>query len=339
MSMVPTLLALALAGCGGGSGSGASPAPAGATALTITSTNSKPLTADAIENAAGGDAAQVGASLVTGVQVDAGGAAGAAPQLAAVAQKLASMVPASASVATGVAINTTVNCSGGGSLTLSGNVSGGSGMVAGDDVTISAANCKETVGGVLETMSGTLRLQITAGSVVDTTHYPYHVVMSIKATNFSIASSGVSNATDGDLTLDMTANSATSQVSVLTSTSLSNNTTDSRGTRGATLKNYKQTQTLQGTSSNSDVTATVESTNSRLGTGAVKYDLTTPTPLVTNTSTGAYTAGSMKIVGANSSLLVTVTGSNTFSIQVDANGDGIYEASSTATLTELKALL
>jgi hypothetical protein len=337
--MVPTLLALALAGCGGGGSSSPAPAAAAATVLAVSSSNSKPLTADALENAAGGDAAGVGASLLTGVQVEGGGVAGAAPQLAAAAQKLASMVPAPASLATGVAVNKTVNCSGGGSLTITGNVSGASGLAAGDDVTVSASSCKELVDGVLETMSGSMRLQITAGAVVDTTQYPYHVAKSIKATNFSIVAGGVTNTTDGDLTLDVTANSATSQVSILSSTSLSNSTTDSRGSRGAVLKNYKQTQTLQGTNSTSNVTATVESTNSRLGTGAVKYDMSTPTPLVTNTSTGAYTAGSMKIVGANSSLLVTVTGSNTFSIQVDADGDGTYEASSSATLSELKALL
>ncbi|AMO23009.1 hypothetical protein GCM10027034_45680 [Ramlibacter solisilvae] len=341
MSVVPALFALTLAGCGGGGG-GSNPAPAPApapAALTMTSANSKAVAADALENAAGNPAAEAGASLATGVQVEGAGAPSATLQLAAAARKLASLVPAQTPLATGVAINESIPCSGGGTLTISGNVSGGDALVAGDNVTLGATNCRETVDGVLQTMSGSMTLQITSGSMANANVYPFHIVMSMTMNAFSIAGGGVTNRADGDLQLDVTASSATADVTVLSGTSLSSTTTNSLGTRKGTLKNYRQSMTRQGTIVSTDVTATIESTNSRLGTGTVRYDLSTPAPLVSNASTGAYTAGSMKIVGSNSALLVTVSASNTFSVQVDGNGDGTYESSSSATLSELQALL
>jgi hypothetical protein len=52
-----------------------------------------------------------------------------------------------------------------------------------------------------------------------------------------------------------------------------------------------------------------------------------------------FTGGSFRVAAAGSSLVVTVTATNTFRLEADTNGDGIVDATSTATLDELHALL
>ena len=58
-----------------------------------------------------------------------------------------------------------------------------------------------------------------------------------------------------------------------------------------------------------------------------------------NTTTGLLSAGSISVVGAsNSRLTLTVNADGSTTIQVDANGDGVFEATQTATAAELRAL-
>src|SRR4051812_38623453 len=117
---------LLLSACGGGGGGGdSSPPPVTSGAVAIDATNQKAVAAHALDSATDIDAARSSASIVTGVQVDTGaGGGGGALQLAAVARLLAANAPASVSLATGVTVNKTVPCTLGGSMTVSGQVSG-----------------------------------------------------------------------------------------------------------------------------------------------------------------------------------------------------------------------
>jgi hypothetical protein len=48
----------------------------------------------------------------------------------------------------------------------------------------------------------------------------------------------------------------------------------------------------------------------------------------------------VKVVGAaNSQLVATIDGNGAVALQVDANGDGTFEANSSSTIAELKTLL
>ena len=87
-----------------------------------------------------------------------------------------------------------------------------------------------------------------------------------------------------------------------------------------------------------NLSATVQTNNSRLGASPVSYSISTPTAITVN-SAGAITAGAIKVIGSNSSLLLTVTSSDSFSLQVDTNGDGSYESTSTVTRSQLQALI
>lgn len=324
-----------LSACGGGGGGGDSTPPVVATQVAITSTNQKLVAADALDSATNVDAARSGSSFVTGVQIDTGAVTGDTMRLASVARVLAAKAPASLAQATGVALNETIPCSSGGSMTVSGNVSGGNAIVQGDQVTISTNNCIESVYGVTSTMNGSLSIRITAGSFdPNLPSYPSHITMAIVATNFSITINGQTESSNGDMLIDLTETSATVSSATVSGSSLA-----STGGRSYTLKNYSQQVGMDNGATTYRVSATVEATNGRLGSGTLSYTVSMPSAMTTDAS-GQYTAGSLKVVGAsNASVLLTVTAANTLKLELDANGDGTYEASTTVTLTELRAQL
>ena len=335
---LPVIPALLLAACGGGGGGSSAPAaPAGVSStLVVSSANAKPVAADGLDAAANGGSAAGGASLVTGVQVDVVAAAPA--KLSSVALVLASKASSRGALATGVAVNETAACSGGGSMTISGNVSGGSSLVAGDALTITGSNCTETVDGGSATINGSMTLTVNSGSFsTDTLSYPKQITMTISANNLTMTSNGVSTASNGDMKIQLTQTSATAASSMLSGTSIANTTTAGGGTRSATLKNYSIEQQTSGTQTQTRVAdATVVASNTRLGSNVI-YKLSTPTPIVTDLA--LVVSGSVKVTGANSGLLLTVTTVDNFNLQLDSNGDGSYESTTATTTAELRGLL
>lgn len=333
--------ALFLSACGGGGSDGGSAAPAvpQVSQLVITSGNAQAVAAQSLQTAVDVDAAATGAALVTGVQVDASTAAARPLQLSSAARKLVTMVPESGALATGVEVTNTVNCSGGGSLTVTENASGGTGAVAGDSVTMTANNCVETVDGSSMRMNGSMTVSIVSGSYDSaSTSYPKSVSMKIVATNFSISQGGITSLSHGDLTLGLIENSASAASVTLSASSLSNTVTTSAGSYTTTLKSYSHKLDASPSGLIVQLQATVETNSSRLGTGTVSYQVSTPAALVMD-STGAYTSGSLKVTGAASALLLTVTSTDTFQLQLDTNGDGTYDSASTVSRTQLQAAL
>lgn len=333
-------LPLVLSACGGGGGGGSAAVPA--TPLAISTANSKAVSADALDNSTDTTTAQTGAALVTGVQVDAGSTAGAR-KLVSVGRALLAMTPARPALATGVAVDETGACSGGGALRIFGNVADPTGntLNAGDQITLVAASCSAIVDGQSVTMNGSLAITINSGSLNSgAVSYPTRIVMTFVLTNFVVVEGAERMTANGDLRIDLNMINATSEDIALSGTSLSESHANSSGTRSSTLKNYNESLQVRGTAITGSITATVESTNSRLGSGPVSYSLSTVTPLG-YTEAGDVTAGAIKVTGAsNSALLLTVTATNTFKVEVDANGDGTYESSTTGvTKAELEALL
>ena len=330
------LASLVLAACGGGGGGGGSGGGSGgstAAAVVITSSNSQALAAEALAAASNTDAGS-GASFVTGVQVSGGATGSSAALLGLAARKLVSMVPPASALATGVTTSQTQACTSGGSLTMTSNTSGGSTIAAGDSMQISANGCTESFGGASEVMNGTITITFLAGYDPASAAYPKTLSIRIIAQNFTISSGGNTEAFNGDVTMTLTEASATSFTMSMTSNSLST----TLGTHSVTLINYSVN--AEETSSGTVITmsATVETSNSRLGSGPVSYQVTTVTP-ITVSSSGVVTSGSIKVTGSGSSLLLTVTSADTFTLQVDSNGDGTYESTSTVTHSQLQAVL
>lgn len=336
------LVSAALLGACGGGGGGGTSAPVAATpqAVAITETNAKPVGANAMDSAQS-TAASGSTSLLTGVQVDAQGPV-AQPVLLAVAEMArvaaGSAGAAAAALPVGVAISQTVNCPLGGSMTVSGNVSGGTALVAGDSITISASNCQESVGGVTTVLSGGMSMTMQSGSIGSSPSF--QAVLAVTMSNLSVQTGGLTIVASGDVRLEWNASSSTVQTLKATGTSMSSRQTAAGVTRTSTLKNYTQILSINGSTLSSDLSATVESDSTRLGAGGGIFTISTPTPVVWNSVTGVASAGVVKVVGAaNSQLLVTIGSNGAVTLQVDANGDGTFEKTVTSTVSELKTLL
>lgn len=331
---VPALVLVACGGGGGGStaaATGASSSPA-ATAVVITSSNAQAVAAEALTASTNTDAASAGSAFVTGVQVS--GGSGPRPMLLAQAARSLVSKPAVGPLATGVA--TTRACTVAGSITEDVTVSSSAGLSAGDAFTFTANNCTENIDSThTMVMNGSMSISIVSGNYDPAgTTYPKSITMRIVSNNFSMTGGGVSETFNGDLTMSLTENSATSASLTLSSSSLSSTV----GTHGVTLTNYSVQETESATGSTLAVSGTVQTSNSRLASTTVTYTITTITPL-TVSSTGSVTAGTIKVEGSGSSLLLTTTGPDTFTLKVDTNGDGTYDSTTTVTRSQLDAQL
>jgi hypothetical protein len=331
---------LLLAGCGGGGGGGSAGGSTAAApqAVVITEANAKPVAADALEAVQGASATQ-GTSLITGVEVqaDAAGKPTSIRAAAEVARLAAGSLTGRTDLVTGVSISDSANCPSGGAISLSGSVAGGSSLVPGDTITIAANNCTMSIDGVMTTMNGSLSMTIVSGSMPASG--PFHVVVQFAFTNLSVQAEGTTVVVSGEARMDWTSSSATSETMVMSGASMTVRETTGTTTFTSAMKNFSQSVATNGSTVTSSLSATIETSSTRLGASGGSYTITTPTPVVWNSSTNVLSAGVVKVVGANNSQLVmTVTGNNTLSIQIDANGDGTFETTVSSTAAELRVL-
>ena len=330
--------AILLAGCGGGGGGG-TPAPVtGPQALAITEANAKPVAANALDSAQNTTAARSGTSLLTGVQVEGGGAASTSAFLAMaqLARAAAGVAKAAPALPTAVAINETAACPLGGSMSVTGNMSVMDAMMAGDNLSINASNCAVDVGGMATVMNGAMSISVISGSA---SSLPFHVVLGMTASGLSVQSGGATVVATGDARLDWSATSTTVQSIAVTGTSMSSRETIGTSVRTTVLQNYAQSVALNGTTVTCSLGASVQTDSTQLGASGGAYTISTPTPVMWNSATGAVTAGTVKVVaGAGSQLLMTIAADGSVALQLDANGDGAFEKTLTSTVTELKAL-
>lgn len=331
-------LVLVLSACGGGGGGGSTTGntPPPTQALSINETNAKPVSANAID-AAQNTSATKGAASPIGVQI--GTAAGGAPTLEAMAEaaRFASQSFSASTLPRGVVVSENYPCALGGTLAISGNVASTAGLSTGDSFTLTMTNCSMSVGTSTAVMNGAMSMTVAGGSL---SGIPFHVVLAITATNLSVTTGGVNVVSNGDTRLDWTANSSTSQTLVASGTSMSSRETVNGATHTTTMRNYSQTLVINGSTNSSTLSGTVETDSSRLATGTVSYTISTPTPVSWDTTTRQPTAGVIKVVGANNAqLLITINADSSVTIQLDANGDGVYEKTITSTTAELAGLV
>lgn len=330
--------ALALVACGGGGGGG-TPAPASSAsngpavgAVVITASNAQAVAAEALAASTNTGAATAGSAFVTGVQVS--GDSGPAPMLLGKAARTLVTRPGSGPLAAGVV--TTQACTVSGTITEDVTKSNSAALTAGDSFRFTANSCTERIDSTTTmVMNGSMSVTIVSGTYDPAaTVYPKSVTMRIVSSNFSVTSGGQGETFNGDLTMSLTENSATSASVTLSSSSLSS----TLGSHSVTLTNYSVQETESSTGSTLAVSGTVQTTNSRLASTAVTYTITTITPLA-KSSAGSVTAGAIKVAGSGSALLLSVTSTDTFTLQVDTNGDGIYDSTSTVTRSQLQSQL
>lgn len=327
-----------LVACGGGGGGG--DAPATLQAVAISQANAKPVAANALNSVQNTSATQSGAGVVTGVQVDVADIpvqsnliliSQAARMSAQLAAARASTLPV------GVVINDTFACTLGGSLSVSGSIGNTNGLSAGDNLNVTFNACRMNSDGTDATFNGSLAINIVSGNLMS---IPAQAVLATTANNFSVQTGASTVVTSGDMRMDIAVASTTSVVVTATGAAMSSRITTAAGAFTTTTRNYTQRVAVNAFTVSANLTASVETDSTRLGPAGGSYTVTTPAAVVWNASTGAVSAGVVKVVGAGNSQLVVTIGSNgAVALQIDANGDGTLEASSSSTIAELKTLL
>lgn len=344
-------LPVLLAACGGGGSD-----DSGATPVSITSANQAPVAnnAFAVMNYASTSGVLAGGGPVILSARSANGLVSAAPStLAALGQKYAALAHPSANQATGVTESQPITCENtDGNGTISASYASPDAVSAGDSLTVNVSNCQTSLLGGSAYVSG--RLTLTFQTVSTATTYPYDNSIQVTADNITLVSGDASVSLNGDLMADMNQQSSSQSTVTLSGRALTVAVAQGANKRSMTLKDYTQTLTsntpqlqlqsasaaqvavlvLQNTLSN-ETNATVETQDSSVGSGLLSYQLTTEQPIVTDLSTGAFLSGSIVVQGYKSGLRLSVTGPDTFLLELDANGDGVYESSSNPTRTDL----
>lgn len=337
---------LLLVACGGGGG-GATPAASSAgstapTAVAITESNANAVGGHALDNAQNTTATQSGAGAATGVQVETQASEPAQNATLVTLETIRGVLDASAAaqagMVTGVTItNRSVNCPLGGTLVVNGSIASSSGYSTGDQVTIDASNCKLSVAGVTNTMNGRFAMTVVSRSAPV---YPYRIVMAFTMTDMSVQDSTKTLLSNGDVRMDYSATSTSIESLTASGSAFASKLTSGSTSRSTTWKNYTEVLTRNGNNMTNGLSASVETDSTKLGPQGGSYTITTPTPVAWNLVTGVVSAGVVKVVGANNSqLLATVSANNSLTVQIDANGDGVYEKTLTRTVSELRAAL
>lgn len=335
--IAPVLLLAACGGGGGGGGGTAAPATQTTVSqLVVTDSNAQAVAAEVLETSTNIDAAQVGTGIVTGVQVDSGAATNAVV-LSSVARDLLSK-STGAALATGATV--TRNCQFGGTLVVTDTSASATVAQAGDQFSVVATNCLDPLGstGTQVLLNGSMTLTVQSGSFDSSSSvFPKNVTLRLVATNFAVTQGGVKSTANGDLTIGIAEPNATDSNLSLSSTSLSTTVEKSGASHTITLKDYTHSVNVTSTQATVSITATVESNNPRLGSGVFSYQLSTLAPIVITSS--GYAAGGLKVAANHSGLHLGVVPTNNFSLQVDTNGDGGFESTTSVTRAQLEALI
>jgi hypothetical protein len=190
---------------------------------------------------------------------------------------------------------------------------------AGDSATLSINHC--VVDGT--SVNGQLIVAVNSSSG-DQDTYPHAYSATLTLNNLSTTSPQVSTVANGNFTLAVDRQSSVLQTVTLTASSLTTSSTFDGATYSATLTDYQITETMGPTSSTTSVRGTVGT--SQLGANA----LTVVTPVAfTRFYTDTYPRSGQVTVTASQggTVRITVLSSSMLKIELDANGDGSYEAS------------
>ncbi len=325
--MMNTQLALtfcavaALAACGGGGGSGPDPTVPTATL------NSANQTIAAQDTSSSAYLPLMGAQTLTGAQtLD-------ESVLFVVARNQLDKLPgyiASAkanSTLTGVVQSQTMACRFGGTLTASASdVDNNGELSSGDSVSITANNCVEAEGTLTGSLSfGVNRFSGTFGS------NNFNGDFTMTFSGFNVSASQFSAGANGALTLVLSASGANTLSASVSTSSLAVSGTYAGVTRSRTLANYSATSSRTPDASYGYLTRyTLSGTVSSSALSSQAVSFATTTPFVSRPSDAYPSSGTMLITGAaNTKVRVTAQSASQVKLELDANGDDVYELSTT----------
>lgn len=345
MRLCAGFAAVALASCGGGGGGSstggpAAPAPAPAPApqagagLVITNANQQLVAADVLDNATNVSAASSGTILITGVQVQQASPA-RTQLLAGVLRRFAQLAAAQPAQATGVAVDQTSPCAGGGSVRYTGNIASAGTFTSGDAATFIATGCKDVVDGVSTTVDGQMEMTMLGGTIGGNT---FDVQALLTFSQFAIQVGDTTLTTDGDMNLGWDYSGAGNEILIARGDKLQNATSAPAGSHSDAWRQYRQQLTLANGNVAIQFAATVTTSWPALSATPVSYQLSGS---LDEDSTGHFTAGMLTALGANSRLDTGVAAGqvDVFSLNLDSNGDGTMDADTLVPVADLASLL
>lgn len=329
--------AMLLAACGGGGGgsTGTSSAPSTSsttqTAPSITISNSKDVGA---QGYSGTDAlnSQVssGSGLVTGVSTS---TAGGGLIDAAIRQLYLAVDNAGTNLAVGVTTSKTIACAGGGTASGTMSFASASTLTAGDTMSLTANNC------VTDGMkvNGTINIAVTAASGTPTVSSAWSATLVLTLSKFSVDTGTEVNTGTGDLTITYNQTGFNTATFSASGNSLQIQTSKGTSTTDRTLSGYSYSGSRDSSGTYTYRTSFTLSGNfAKLGNAT--YAVKTTTDF--KQKIGSFPTAGVLVVTApdKSSLTLTVVNSTTVKLDVDKNGDGTVDDSTTATWTELSSL-
>jgi len=331
LSLLTTALLLSACGGGGGGGGGGTDPQPGRQPLAITSSNYQTVAAQGV--GAGTYMMSAGAGNVLGVDAQ------ALPQPLWVAQQQALRLAERFKQAQGMALvqgaTTTVvqTCSLGGSVEVTIIDANGNQLLdSGDSMAIKASACKEAQG----TLDGTMdySLKAVSGNFGSS---QYTATIGVKLGNLRVTSS--SGAVTGQGEFQMTI--ATTGVNV-TSVAMSIPTFTTSGTVAgssfqSSITGFNLNVSTVASGFGYRATLTFGGTVNSTALESRDITVSTPVALVQESSLGYPSSGQVLVKGANGSQVrVTVQGSGRALLELDANGDNVFETSTTKSWAELQ---
>lgn len=323
------ILNLTLAACGGGGGgdSGAAVlAPAAALALTNANYN-----VAAQESVSSVSYILDSTSVATGAQVasDAALMQAVRQQVALLGQRLAK----APKVAVGVTQTTTEACQGGGSMTATANdLNGNENADPGDSISIVASNCVVAPG---VTISGGFAASFTAttgnfGTV------PYSATLSVTLQNFVAVTPAGRSTGNGRMDMAVSETGVNQGTVTVTVASLSTDSTFGNLTSTRTLTDFTARSVITPSGTGTSTSSTVSGTLTSTGLGSRSVTIATVAPLVQASIAQYPSSGQLIATGsAGSKVRLTVLNVSNVQLELDADGNGSYETSSTVAWSSL----
>lgn len=328
LGFLVSAIAILFTGCGGGGGS--DPAPVTVTPQALASLNAGNQTAAVQDALSTAFAPFSGAQSLTGVQATnetvvfdiSRQQLDRAPEYFALAKTAESM--------TGVSESVTKACPQGGSMTISANDGDNSGTVsAGDSLNIAVNGC------VLDTGTATGSMGFTFNTVsgdyqsAGSSNYSLGVTMTFG--EFTATTPSGSASINGSLSLFATSNGINNLSTTISTPSLAISANYGGELRSVSLTGYSATMAKSPSATYGALwTYTVSGTASSSALDSRSVSFATSTPFIRRAADAYPSSGVFMVTGgANSAVKITALDNSQVTQELDADGDGVYEESTT----------